>query len=78
MVEVVLRFPTRSDAYGFVSESRRLASDLLWEIEVKPTDEGWLVHLPDAVFKASVADALERYHGAVVARGNVSGARGGT
>ena len=64
---VVLRFPTRADAYGYVSESRRLAQSLLWEITVMQAEDGWLVRLPEAVFRTSVADAVDRFRGEVLA-----------
>ena len=67
MSEVVLRFATRADAYGYVSESRRLAQSLLWEIKVSKSDDGWLVRLPESVFRTSVADALDRFRGEVIA-----------
>jgi hypothetical protein len=66
MREIVLRFPSRADAYGYVSESRRLAQSLLWEIKVSKADDGWIVRLPEAVFRTSVADALSRFRGEVV------------
>ena len=66
MADVVLRFASRADAYGYVSESRRLAPSLLWEIKVSKADDGWLVRLPETVFRTSVADALDRFRGEVV------------
>jgi hypothetical protein len=66
MREVVLRFGSRADAYGYVSESRRLAQSLLWEIKVSKADDGWIVRLPEAVFRTSVADSLGRFRGEVV------------
>jgi hypothetical protein len=66
MGDVVLRFASRADAYGYVSESRRLAQSLLWEIKVSKADDGWLVRLPEAVFRTSVADALDRFRGEIL------------
>jgi hypothetical protein len=63
---VLVLFDSRADAYGFLSESRRLATSLLWEVTIEPADEGWLMRLPPALFATSMADALDRFHGRVL------------
>jgi len=67
MDAVVVHFENRADAYGFLSESRRLAATLLWEVTIEPADEGWLMRLPAAFLETSMGDALDRFHGEVVA-----------
>jgi hypothetical protein len=68
MSDVVLEFTNRSDAYGYVSESRRLATSLLWDITVRRAEHGWQVRIPEQVFAGGVADALDRFHGTVLVR----------
>jgi len=67
MATVALRFETRGDAYGFLSESRRLASTMLWEIIVEEAAHGWVVRVPVDVYRIDVTgDALDRFHGVVL------------
>jgi hypothetical protein len=74
MTEVVLRFETKTDAYGYVSESRRLASTLLWDVRVERTGDGWVVHVPLDVYRGDmIADAVSRFRGVVVSGPGVSG-----
>jgi len=67
VAEVVVRFETKADAYGYVSESRRLASSLLWEVRVERADDGWRVRVPSEIYRADMdASALDRFHGVVL------------
>jgi hypothetical protein len=69
MGDVVLSFRTRADAYGFLSESRRLAASLLWDVAVTAVAGGWLVRMPASLYDPTVAEAVDRYQGTVVRSG---------
>jgi len=67
VAEVVVRFETKADAYGFLSESRRVASSLLWEVKVEPADDAWLVRVPFEVYRVDMdSSAVDRFHGVVL------------
>jgi hypothetical protein len=66
MADILLEFRTRADAYGFLSESRRLAARLMWDVAVTAVAGGWLVRIPASLYDPTVAEAVGRFNGSVV------------
>ena len=67
MRSVLVSFAAPADAYAFVSEIRRRADSLLWEVVVRRPEEEAVVVVPEGIWRRDrfVRGVAERYGGAI-------------
>lgn len=67
MQAVLVAFATRSDAFAFVSEIRRRADSLLWDVRVRATTAPAVVVVPERIWRGErfVRTIAERYGGSI-------------
>jgi hypothetical protein len=67
MHSVLVAFDAPADAYAFVSEIRRRADSLLWDVRVRRADGRRVVVVPERVWRreAFVRSVAERYGGTI-------------
>jgi len=67
MHAILVAFATPSEAYAFVSEIRRRADSMLWDVRVRRAESDVVVVVPERIWRreAFVRSVAERYGGTV-------------
>jgi hypothetical protein len=67
MHAILVSFGTTSEAYAYVSEIRRRADSMLWDVRVRRSENEAVVVVPDRVWRRDsfFAEVSDRYGGRV-------------